>query len=276
MKIVVLSDNRKFDTSLQSEHGLCVYVETEHYRCLLDTGASDKFIRNAEKLGIDISAVDFVFISHGHADHIGGLPAFLEFNKKAKIVLSRNAIHQKFFSIRNEFHTISLDFDFSLFEERFVYVELEMVFRNEIRVFSAKTNRYPLPKANATLFKDAGYGIESDDFNHELLISFGTDNLFVYTGCAHKGLLNILGSISLFPTKRIETVMGGFHLLDSKTEQQFETKAEIDKIAYELKMKYPQTNFITGHCTGEKVCQDLKMYLGERITSFYTGYSIRI
>lgn len=276
MKIIVLSDNRKFDKSLQSEHGLCIYIETEHYKCLLDTGASDKFIQNAEKLGVNIQEIDFVFISHGHADHIGGLPTFLELNKKAKIVLSQNAINQKFFSKRNGFHSISLNFDFSPFGERFIYVELEMVFRNEIQVFSAKANKYPLSKANATLFKDAGNGLELDDFNHELVISFGTDNLFVYTGCAHKGLLNILGSISLFPTKRIGYVMGGFHLLDSKQEQEFETSAEIEEIAVALKQKYPQTNFITGHCTGEKVYELLNNKLNNKLNHFYTGYSISI
>ena len=276
MKVVVLSDNCKFDESLESEHGLSIYLETEHYKCLLDTGASDNFIHNAEKSGISLKEVDFVFISHGHIDHIGGLPAFLKLNKKAKIVLSRNAINQKFFSKRNGFHSISLDFDFSPFEGRFVFVELEMVFRNEIQVFSAKTNRYPLSKANDILLKDAGKGLELDDFNHELVISFGTDNLFVYTGCAHKGLLNILGSISLFPSKQIGIVMGGFHLLDSKTGQEFETGAEIERIAIELKKRYPQTNFITGHCTGEKVYQQLKEQLGEQLTRFYTGYSFSI
>lgn len=276
MKLVVLSDNHKPDESLESEHGLCIYMETEHCKWLLDTGASDNFIRNAQKLDIDLTEVDYVFISHGHSDHIGGLPAFMELNAKAKIVLSKNVANQKFFSKRNGFHEISPDFDLSDYLERLVYVESEMVFKNEIHVFSTKQHKYPLPKANATLYKDAGNGMELDEFNHELVISFGTDILFVYTGCAHKGLLNILGSISLFPSKRIGYVMGGFHLLDSKMEQKFETKAEIDAIAHELKMEYPQTNFITGHCTGENVYQQLKEQLGMQLDHFYTGYSILI
>jgi len=274
MKIIVLSDNRNPDNVLESEHGLCIYLETEHFKCLLDTGASDLFIRNAEKLNIDIKAVDFVFISHGHADHIGGLPAFLKLNRKAKIILSKNAINQKFYSKRNGLHQISIDFDYRNVLDRFVYVESEMIFRNEIHVFSSRLINYRSPKGNETLYKENENGMSLDDFNHELVISFGTNNLFIYTGCAHKGLLNILGSVPLFPQKKIEIVMGGFHLLDSKPEHEFETRQEIENIALKLKKKFPLTNFITGHCTGERIYRDLKDCLGDQITYFYTGYSI--
>ena len=273
MKITVLADNRKFDDTLESEHGLCIYLETENYKCLLDTGASDVFITNAEKLGIDLNEVDFVFISHGHADHIGGLPAFLAVNNKAKIVLSKNAISQSFFSSRNGLHPISLDFDFSPYAERFIFVNTEMVLSDEIHVFSVNVNKDPLPKTNTTLFKQTENGLISDDFDHELVISFGTDNLFVYTGCAHKGLLNILCSISLYPSKKIETVMGGFHLVDSKSGQEFEIMGEIENIGNELKKIYSDTHFITGHCSGDKAFKLLKANLGEHIDLFYTGYS---
>ena len=72
-KWTVLSDNRSEDSRLSTEHGLSILLETERYKILLDTGASDVFIRNAELLGMNLSDVDYVFISHGHSDHAGGL-----------------------------------------------------------------------------------------------------------------------------------------------------------------------------------------------------------
>ena len=98
MRWTVLSDNRSSDSRLFTEHGLSILLEAEQHRILLDTGASDVFIRNAEQLGIDLSDVDYVFISHGHSDHAGGLRYFLEQNQKAKIIVSPDAMSGKFFS----------------------------------------------------------------------------------------------------------------------------------------------------------------------------------
>ena len=60
MKWTVLSDNRSNDSRLFTEHGLSILLETEQHRILLDTGASDVFIKNAEQLGLDLSTVDYV------------------------------------------------------------------------------------------------------------------------------------------------------------------------------------------------------------------------
>ena len=52
MKWTVLSDNRACNDLLQTEHGLSILLETDKHRILLDTGASDVFIRNAEANGL--------------------------------------------------------------------------------------------------------------------------------------------------------------------------------------------------------------------------------
>ena len=107
MKRTVLVDNRANEPLLETEHGLSILLETEKHRILLDTGASDMFIRNAKRLGIDLSTVDYVFISHGHSDHAGGLKAFLEVNRIAKVIVSPDAIKGKFYSKRQYLHSIT-------------------------------------------------------------------------------------------------------------------------------------------------------------------------
>ena len=61
MKWTVLSDNRTCNDLLQTEHGLSILLETDKHRILLDTGASDVFIRNAKRLDIDLSTGDKVY-----------------------------------------------------------------------------------------------------------------------------------------------------------------------------------------------------------------------
>lgn len=273
MKLVVLSDNRQVDESLESEHGLCIYLETDKYKCLLDTGASNQFIRNAEKLNVNLKDVDYVFISHGHSDHTGGLQAFLEINSKAQIIISRQALSYRFFSSRNGIKKIGTDIDIEGIENRFLFVENEMLIENEIHVFSAKMHDFPSPKANKTLMRKHEDKLIADDFQHEIIVTFGIEKMIVYSGCAHCGVLNILDSVKQTLHKPISVLIGGFHLLDG-SKGQYETESDITTIAESMHSLYPETAFITGHCTGNNVYGILKKKLKDNLTRFYTGYTI--
>lgn len=95
MKFVTLvEDTTKCE--LGAEHGLSIYAETEKHKLLFDVGTTDLFIKNAKALGIDLSQVDTVVISHGHNDHGGGLDAFLAINDHAVIYLQEKAFNDHY------------------------------------------------------------------------------------------------------------------------------------------------------------------------------------
>ena len=91
MRIVTLIENTGCREDLVQEHGLSLYIETGAVKILFDAGQSGAFADNAQKLGVDLSRVDFMVLSHGHYDHGGGIRRFLEINKTAPVYLSRDA-----------------------------------------------------------------------------------------------------------------------------------------------------------------------------------------
>ena len=96
IKIITLIENTQGHPECRAEHGLSFYIEMGERRILMDTGASDAFLTNAGKLGVDLGTVDTVVLSHGHYDHTGGAEAFLERNGKAPIYLHRNALAESY------------------------------------------------------------------------------------------------------------------------------------------------------------------------------------
>ena len=164
MKWTVLVDNRTNNPSLETEHGLSILLETEKHSILLDTGASDVFIRNAERLGKDLSTVDYVFVSHGHSDHAGGLKHFMQINKKAKVIVSPDAISGRFFSKRGNLHSITTEWP-EIGDDRLILIDQTREIAKGLHIIAHIPQIHPMPKGNLNLYVQDAHGeYIHDDF----------------------------------------------------------------------------------------------------------------
>lgn len=272
MKLTVLTDNNSMSCTMQPEHGLSIMLSTTQLNILLDAGPSGRFIQHAAQMGVDLTAVDYVFLSHGHNDHTGGLRPFLQINSKARIIVAEEALTNRFFSHRNGRKDIGTNDDFNDYHQRFIH-ELSDISHTGIRIFATSKTDFPTPKANATLTCTNANDEMPDDFSHERILTIEDEGkLIVFTGCAHKGILNILAEVEKRLGRPADIAIGGLHLPDGD----FEIEAEIVELATELKAHFPNTRLLTGHCTGEKAFAILQRELGSQLQLFYTGLSINL
>ncbi len=259
MTWTVLVDNRSSDPRLVTEHGLSILLQTGNRQILLDTGASDVLERNAAQLGIDLGAVDMVFLSHGHSDHAGGLRTFLTKNQQAKVIVSPHALKGQYYSKRGNLHSITTEWP-EIAPARLLLVDETCEMPGGLRVIAHIPQQHAVPKGNQNLFiKDAAGAYVPDDFRHEIALYIDG---FLFTGCAHSGLENILSACP-WPVK---TVVGGFHLLDG-----LETDEALTALAQRLQRDYGDTQFFTSHCTGDAAFAVMKAVMGEQLQHFTCG-----
>ena len=257
VKIKVLIDNQPGDDALlECEHGLSFYIETGCSRVLCDMGASEKFISNASRMGIDLSAIDFAFVSHGHADHTGGLPDYLRAFGEKKVYLSERISKEMYFSSRRgsrrDISTERIVFD--NYQDWLVLLKDSCWITPEIAAVYTDVHEHSQPLGNSFLSKEV-YGEESlDDFGHELSLAVLTKRgLIVVSSCSHGGAVNIIKSCCRFTgMPYVYAFVGGLHLVDGG-----HTASEVESFVKEMKTEYPDIQIYTGHCTGELAKQEL-------------------
>ena len=189
---------------LTCEHGLSFYVEAGPHKLLIDTGASGSFMDNARKLGIDLSNVDAVLLSHGHYDHGGGLPAFLEQFPQTKVYLRREAFGCFYSVSGGRYHRIGISPDIRKYPQIIPITAPFTQLDDTVSFFANVTGKRCLSEAcNNLLEQNSGQESQNptllpsmfhpDSFAHEqgIVITEGEKRV-LFSSCSHKGIINIL------------------------------------------------------------------------------------
>ncbi len=274
MLLTTLVENSTISKNYKNKHGLCIHLKTEKHNILFDLGPDDTFIKNANKLNIDIKDVDIVIISHGHKDHGGGLETFLNYNDKAKIYISRYAFDNYYASLF-KFAKVYVGLKKELkFNKRIILTDEFYSIDDELSLVSNITGTVLLPKGNNNLLLKERDNFILDNFKHEqhLIISNSTQNILI-SGCSHSGILNILKETEERMDLKIDLVIGGLHLFNP-INRRIESLNFITELASELSNR--NIKFLTCHCTGLKAYGILKSILGTNIQTIKTGQIINL
>ena len=260
IKIYTLSDNyaNEFCPDFTTEHGYSLYIEFDDKKILIDTGASDNFLKNAEKMGIDISKIDMAILSHGHRDHTGGLKHLLS-QTHCPIYISENVRDKKFNSCRGDKGLRNIGTDLELLEKysnRFRIVSENCWINPGIALVGNKNFGFPQPYGNKFLTAEVDGEIFPDDFSHELHLCIVTeDGLEIISPCSHGGFGNIVSACREFTgINEVSKYVGGLHIVESE-----QVTAEVADFLDVKSKLAPDAEIITSHCT----CPEAMTLLGK-------------
>ena len=247
IKIVTLSENTA-NRGFLAEMGLSMLIEADGLKVLFDTGAGISTVHNAQLMGIDLSAVDRIVLSHGHFDHTGGLDDVLKRAGKKQVIAHPAIWGSKYSqsegeaeryigvpSVREGLEALGASFNLSadpvkLSENVMTTGEIPMVTGYE--------------EIDADLYIKAGGERRPDTLADDLALIIDAEfGLVVILGCGHRGIVNtLLYAQQLTGKELIYAAIGGTHLLHASRDRLEKTAAALKEIGV--------LYLGASHCTG--------------------------
>jgi 7,8-dihydropterin-6-yl-methyl-4-(beta-D-ribofuranosyl)aminobenzene 5'-phosphate synthase len=242
---------------LTRDWGFAALVEYGGKRILFDTGNNaDIFATNVRSLGVDLSRLDFVVISHRHGDHTSGLRHLLRVNPKVRIYAPREGFGVFGSSLPSTFYRRMPDLPDSM---RYFQGDPpeQMSFGTpwpdaEIRWIDSLTQVAP----GVTLISTVSQTPGTLELRELSLAVRSEDGLVLLVGCSHPGIETILQAARPLGNK-ISVIFGGLHLVTTPD-------TVITRIASAMRDKWGVISIAPGHCTGEPAFAELQRVYGRR------------
>lgn len=246
-RVTILYDAFGKSSTLKRGWGYSALIEYGGKRVLFDTGGdNDDFAYNVKTLGVDLTRLDFVVLTHRHGDHTSGLNYVLSVNPGVKIYTPAEAAG---------FGTPTGPRLMKLIQRKVDSVpeDLRYFGGNPPEKRAAGT---PWPGANFAQIREPtevlpGFFLLSTQSDvtgtkemNEISMVFRTpQGVVVIVGCSHPGIEKILEAATKIDS-RIYSVFGGFHLVDI-------SDPEVSRMALSFRDKWKIERMAPGHCTGQ-------------------------
>jgi len=243
MRLTVLVDNyTQVGTKYRGEPGLSYLIEIDGKKILFDTGTSNLFIHNAIAMGLTLSDIDVIVLSHGHGDHTGGLSYLLAEAEAhhTKLVIHPLTIVEK----QMNGQQFGLTVPIGKLEKAFTIVpSLTPMWISEHLVFLGEIPRRHIFETQDPLGERMeGNRLVPDTLMDDSALAVRTEKgLFIISGCSHAGICNIIEyAREVCQESHIAGLIGGFHL--------FKADERTQKTAEFLRDNHI-TNLYPCHCT---------------------------
>lgn len=261
-RVTILYDAFSDSKEVTKDWGFSALVEHDGKRILFDTGNNAAiFEHNVKALGVDLTKLDFVVISHRHADHSTGLRYVLKVNPTVTVYAPRESSSQFGGTYPQVFlrPAPSLPAKMRYFDGN--YPDTLPVGRlyegGKFLLIDALTEVAPGIFLVSTISKIQG----TLELRELTLVFKGLQGLTFVAGCSHPGIEEILQAAAAIDP-HVHMIFGGLHLVTTPEEQ-------IDSLVANLQNKWKLEKVAPGHCTGEAAFLRLQKAYAENY--YYAG-----